>query len=98
MRKLSSDQKPIWETAGDILRGKESPQKAIVLGIYLMIAGAGMLGVGDWLRLGTVSAVGGLLLIGGIILFITGIDEYFKSIRHARRTPKPKTKRQSSRN
>jgi len=65
-----------WETAGKILKGKKSPQKAIVLGIFLMVTGAPIWEIGQLTNNGPTTLTGVLLFFGGVIAFFMGIADY----------------------
>jgi hypothetical protein len=73
---LPKKAKPIWETAQGILKGKKSPQKAIVLGIFLMVTGAPIWETGQLLNNGPTTLLGLLLFFGGVISFLVGIVDY----------------------
>ena len=65
-----------WETAGKILKGKKSPQKSIVLGIFLMLTGAPIWEAGQLTNSGATTLTGLLLFFGGVIAFLVGIADY----------------------
>jgi len=65
-----------WETAGKILKGKKSPQKAVVLGIFLMVTGAPIWEIGQLTNNGPTALTGVLLFFGGVIAFFMGIADY----------------------
>jgi hypothetical protein len=58
----------------------ESAQ-AIVGGILLLVAGAGILGLGSFFNNSITSLVGALLLVGGIVLFFSGISGFLDKLR-----------------
>ncbi len=68
--------KPVWETAQGILKGKKSPEKAIVLGIFLMVTGAPIWETGQLLNSPPTALTGLLLFFGGVISFFVGIVDY----------------------
>ena len=75
MSKRRKNEAP-WDTAGKILRGKKSPQKAIVLGIFLMLTGAPIWEAGQLTNSGPTTLTGLLLFVGGVISFLVGIADY----------------------
>jgi hypothetical protein len=70
--------KPFWQTAEGILKGKKSPQKAIVLGIFLMVTGAPIWEAGQLLNSGPTTLTGLLLFLGGLISFLVGMFDYLE--------------------
>ena len=63
----------LWKTAEKILKGPKSTKKSIVLGLFLMPASLPIIGAGRLLNDSLTTAVGSLILVGGILLFFGGI-------------------------
>ncbi len=58
---------PPWESANKVVKGKPSPTEMIVLGIFLLVTGGGIMAVGNALSNGIAVWVGVFLSAGGAI-------------------------------
>lgn len=72
----------IWETVREIL-GKSRPARLMTLGIFLIVTGGGGLGIAR--ALNADQTVPALLLVFGILSFITGFGDYLEGGKKRRR-------------